>query len=112
MRALIQRVSRAEVRVAGRTVGAIGAGFVVLLGATHDDGEAAADWTARKIAELRVLADAEGRMNLSLLDTQGAVLLLSQFTLYRDAPRGRPPQFVKASRHQQCSPLDRRISHQ
>src|SRR5258706_12477267 len=110
MRALIQRVSRAEVRVGGRTVGAIGAGLVVLVGATHDDGEAAADWTARKIAELRVLPDAEGRMNLSLLETRGAVLLIPQFTLYGDARRGRRPEFVRAARPEHAAPLVERVA--
>jgi len=112
MRALIQRVSRAEVRVAGRAVGAIGAGFLVLLGATHDDDEVAADWTARKIAELRVLPDTEGRMNLSLLDTRGAVLLVPQFTLYGEARRGRRPDFVRAARPEHASPLVDRVAVQ
>jgi D-tyrosyl-tRNA(Tyr) deacylase len=110
MRALVQRVSRAEVRVAGRTAGAIGAGLVVLLGATHEDGVAAADWTARKVAELRILSDPEGRMNLSLLETGGAVLLVPQFTLYGDARRGRRPEFVRAARPEHASPLVDRVA--
>ena len=110
MRALIQRVSRAEVRVAGQVAGAIGAGFVVLLAATHEDGEAAADWMARKIAELRILPDAEGRMNLSLLETRGAVLLVPQFTLYGDARRGRRPEFVRAAKPEHASALVDRVA--
>ena len=110
MRALIQRVSRAEVRVGGQATGAIGAGLLVLVGATHHDGEADADWIARKVAELRILPDPAGRMNLSLLETGGAVLLVPQFTLYGDARRGRRPEFVQAAKPELAGALVERVA--
>ncbi|HOU42441.1 MAG TPA: D-aminoacyl-tRNA deacylase, partial [Promineifilum sp.] len=82
MRALIQRVARASVTVDGQTVGRIGRGFVVLLGVTHADGRAEAGWVAAKIAGLRVFDDEAGKMNLSLADVGGELLVVSQFTLY------------------------------
>ena len=88
MRAVVQRVSRASVTVAGETVGAIDRGFLVLLGVTHSDGRTEADWLARKIAGLRIFEDEAGKMNLGLADVGGAVLLVSQFTLYGDARNG------------------------
>src|SRR5450756_2276398 len=94
VRAVVQRVSRASVRVAGQTVRAIERGFLVLLGVTHADGRAEADWLARKIAGLRVFEDGEGKMNLGLAEVCGAVLVVSQFTLYGDARRGRRPSSV------------------
>ena len=97
MRALLQRVSRAEVRVAGATVGAIGGGLVVLLGVGPDDDEATADRLARQSADLRIFRDEEGRTNRSLLDTGGGVLAVSQFTLYADTRRGRRPGFTAAA---------------
>ena len=84
MRALLQRVSRAQVSVAGEVVGAIGPGFVVLLGVTHNDTAAEADWLANKIASIRLFEDAEGKMNAALADIDGSVLVVSQFTLYGD----------------------------
>ncbi len=109
MRALIQRVARAEVRVAGRVVGAIGPGLLVLLGATHGDDDGAADWLARKIATLRVFADDEGHMNRDVLETGGAALVVPQFTLYGDARRGRRPDFLGAARPEQAEPLFERF---
>ena len=97
MRALIQRVTRGAVRVEGETVGEIGAGLVILLGVGEADGEAEAAFLARKIAALRIFGDAEGRFNLSLLDTGGAALVVSQFTLFADARKGRRPSFVGAA---------------
>ena len=97
MRVVLQRVSRAAVRIDGQTVGAIGRGFVVLAGFAPGDGEAALAWMADKIAGLRIFADAEGKMNLPLADVGGALLVISQFTLYGDASKGRRPSFVGAA---------------
>ena len=111
MRAVVQRVSQASVVVDGTVVGAIGVGFLVLLGITHEDGEAEARWLARKIAGLRVFEDAAGKMNLSLADVGGAVLAVSQFTLYGDVRKGRRPSFVRAARPEQAKPLYERFCH-
>lgn len=97
MRVVIQRVSRASVRVDGTTVGAIGRGFVVLAGFAPNDSESALAWMAEKVAGLRVFGDAEGKMNLPLSDVGGGVLVISQFTLYGDASKGRRPSFVGAA---------------
>ena len=97
MRALLQRTSGARVRVGGEVVGEIEAGLVVLLGVGPEDDGAVADALARRIAELRIFDDAEGRTNLSLVDVGGAVLLVSQFTLYADTRRGRRPGFTGAA---------------
>lgn len=105
MRALLQRVSRASVTVNGAVVGAIGRGFVILLGVSHDDGQAEADWLANKIAGLRLFEDEAGKMNLGLADVGGQVLLVSQFTLYGDARKGRRPSFIAAARPEQAEPL-------
>jgi D-aminoacyl-tRNA deacylase len=105
VRAVIQRVSRASVTVDGQVVGRIGRGFLVLLGVTHDDSRAEADWLARKIAGLRVFEDAAGKMNLGLADVGGAVLVVSQFTLYGDARKGRRPDFLRAARPEIAEPL-------
>jgi D-tyrosyl-tRNA(Tyr) deacylase len=105
MRALLQRVSRASVGVDGRLVAAIGRGYVVLVGVTHDDGREEAEWLAGKIAGLRLFEDAEGKMNLGLADVGGQVLVVSQFTLYGDARKGRRPSFTDAARPEQAEPL-------
>ena len=97
MRALVQRVARAEVRVDGQVVGAIGRGILVLLGVAPDDDATTARALARRVVELRIHADAEGRTNLSLGDVGGAVLAVSQFTLYADTRRGRRPGFTGAA---------------
>jgi D-tyrosyl-tRNA(Tyr) deacylase len=97
VRALLQRTTAARVRVDGETVGEIGPGLVVLLGVGPDDDEATADVLARRVTELRIFDDAEGRTNLSLIDTGGAVLVVSQFTLYADTRRGRRPGFTGAA---------------
>jgi D-tyrosyl-tRNA(Tyr) deacylase len=97
MRALLQRVSSAEVRVAGQAVGAIGRGLLVFLGVAPADDEWVASGMAAKVAGLRIFADAEGLTNLSLVDVGGAALVVSQFTLYADARRGRRPSFVGAA---------------
>lgn len=97
MRALIQRVSRASVHVDSEEVAGIGLGFLVLLGVADGDGEAEAVWLARKIAGLRLFEDDAGKMNLGLGDVGGAVLAVSQFTLYGDARKGRRPSFTRAA---------------
>ncbi|MBM3907593.1 MAG: D-tyrosyl-tRNA(Tyr) deacylase [Gemmatimonadetes bacterium] len=109
MRVLLQRVSRAEVRVGERVTGAIGRGFLLLIGFTHADGEANAAWMAEKVAGLRLFADAEGKMNLGLEEVDGAVLVVSQFTLYGDAQKGRRPSFIDAARPEQAIPLYERF---
>jgi D-aminoacyl-tRNA deacylase len=93
------------VRVDGAVVGQIGWGFLVLLGITHADGEAEAAWLAKKIAGLRLVEDGDGKMNLGLADVDGAVLAVSQFTLYGNAAKGRRPSFTEAARPEQAQPL-------
>ncbi|HEY6866522.1 MAG TPA: D-aminoacyl-tRNA deacylase [Candidatus Eisenbacteria bacterium] len=105
MRALVQRVARAAVRVDGRVTGAIGPGLLVLLGATHADAPHDAAWLARKIAGLRVFGDPAGLMNLDLHEVGGAALVVPQFTLYGDARRGRRPDFTRAARPEHAEPL-------
>lgn len=105
MRVVLQRVSRAAVRIDGQVVGAIGRGFVVLAGFAPADGEGALAWMADKIAGLRIFADAEGKMNLPLAEVGGAVLVISQFTLYGDATKGRRPSFVDAAPPAQAEAL-------
>jgi D-aminoacyl-tRNA deacylase len=100
-------VSRAAVRVGGETTGQIGAGLVVLLGVTHDDGPAEADRLADKVRALRVFPDAEGRMNEPLGDRE--VLCVSQFTLYGDGRKGNRPSYVAAARPEQAEPLYERF---
>jgi len=109
MRALVQRVSRAEVRVDGAVTGAIAAGYLVLVAATHDDTERDADWLAHKVAGLRLFADEAGHMNRDLAQAGGAVLAVPQFTLYGDARRGRRPDFVQAARPEHARPLFERF---
>lgn len=109
MRALVQRVARASVTVAGRVTGRIGAGYAVLLGVTHGDGPGEADWVARKVAGLRLFGDGEGLMGLGLADVGGAVLAVPQFTLYGDARRGRRPDFTRAARPERAEPLFERF---
>ena len=107
MRALVQRVARAAVRVEGKEVAAIGPGLLVLLGVTHDDTEAQADRLADKLRALRVFPDADGRMNEPLGDRE--VLCVSQFTLYGDARRGNRPSYVAAARPEHAEPLYERF---
>lgn len=109
MRVLLQRVSRAEVRVAGRVVGAIGRGYLLLVGFSGTDVEATVPWMADKIAGLRLFADGEGKMNLALEEVGGALLVVSQFTLYGDASKGRRPSFVDAARPEVAVPLYERF---
>ncbi len=107
MRAVVQRVSEASVTVDGQVVGQIGRGFLVLLGITHDDGEKEAVYLARKIAGLRIFENDEGKMNLDVAAANGAVLAVSQFTLYGNARKGRRPSFIEAARPEQAEPLYR-----
>ncbi len=105
MRAVVQRVSRARVSVAGRVAGEIGPGLAVLLGVHVGDEERDARWMAEKVANLRIFRDDEGLMNRSVLETGGAVLLVSQFTLYGDARKGRRPSFIEAAKEPLASAL-------
>jgi D-tyrosyl-tRNA(Tyr) deacylase len=107
MRALVQRVSRAAVRVDGAEVAAIGPGLLVLLGVTHEDSEESADRLADKVRALRIFADAEGRMNEPLGERE--VLVVSQFTLYGDARKGNRPSYVAAARPEQAELLYERF---
>ncbi|HTQ60956.1 MAG TPA: D-aminoacyl-tRNA deacylase [Candidatus Solibacter sp.] len=97
MRAVVQRVSRARVTVGGRAAGEIGAGLMILLGVGREDTSAVAVSLAEKVANLRIFEDAQGKMNLSLLDCKGAALVVSQFTLYGDARGQRRPSFITAA---------------
>jgi D-tyrosyl-tRNA(Tyr) deacylase len=105
MRALLQRVSEARVRVDGEVVGAIGAGWLVLLGVGHADSQAVAEQLADKVALLRCFEDDQGKTNLSILDVGGQVLLVSQFTLYADTTRGRRPGFTNAAPPERANAL-------
>ena len=109
MRVVLQRVSRAEVRVGERITGRIGRGFLLLVGFTHDDGEAALAWMADKVVGLRLFADAEDKMNLALADVGGGLLVVSQFTLYGDAVKGRRPSFIDAMAWATAIPLYERF---
>ena len=113
MRVLVQRVSRAEVRIESepetRVTGRIGHGLLLLVGFTHADDEATLAWMADKVLGLRLFGDAEGRMNLALGDVGGALLVVSQFTLYGNAERGRRPSFVDAARPELAVPLYERF---
>jgi D-aminoacyl-tRNA deacylase len=102
---VLQRVSRASVTVAGGVTGAIGRGYLVLVGFTAGDTGDAVTWMAEKIAGLRLFTDADGKMNLPLADVEGAVLVVSQFTLYGDARKGRRPSFVDAAPPELAVPL-------
>lgn len=105
MRVLLQRVTQGRVAVDGVVTGVVGPGFVALVGVTHSDGEAEAAALAHKTAHLRVFDDEDGKMNRSLLDLGGGVLVVSQFTLYADARRGRRPGYTQAAAPEQAAPL-------
>jgi D-tyrosyl-tRNA(Tyr) deacylase len=109
MRVLLQRVSRAEVRVGDRVTGRIGRGYLLLVGLTHGDGEEDLLWMADKIVGLRLFGDADDKMNLALADVGGALLVVSQFTLYGDASKGRRPSFIDAARPETAIPLYERF---
>jgi D-tyrosyl-tRNA(Tyr) deacylase len=105
VRVVLQRASRAAVRVDGQTVGAIGRGLVILAGFAAADTDATLKWMAEKIVGLRVFGDAEGKMNLALADVGGELLVISQFTLYGDAQKGRRPSFIDAAPPDVAEPL-------
>ena len=109
MRAVVQRVTRAEVRVGGEVTGAIGPGLLVLLGVARDDGEADARAMADKLAGLRIFEDAAGKMNLAAADVGGALLVVSQFTLLGDARKGNRPSFIDAAGPEEGSALYERF---
>ena len=109
MRVVLQRVSRAQVRVDGRVTGEIGVGFVILAGFAPTDTEETLTWMAEKILSLRLFRDAEDKMNRALDEAHGAVLVVSQFTLYGDARKGRRPSFIDAARPEQAVPLYERF---
>jgi len=109
MRVVLQRVSQASVTIDGRTAGAIGRGFCLLVGLTHGDTAATVDWMAEKVAGLRLFPDADGKMNLGLDEVGGGVLVISQFTLYGDAAKGRRPSFIDAARPETAVPLYERF---
>jgi D-tyrosyl-tRNA(Tyr) deacylase len=109
MRVVLQRVSKASVTIDGRVAGAIGRGFCLLVGFTHGDTAAQVDWMAEKVTGLRLFSDADGKMNLGLEDVGGAVLVVSQFTLYGDTSKGRRPSFIDAARPEPAVPLYERF---
>ena len=110
MRALVQRVSYGKVSVDGKTTAEIQRGLVILLGAGHGDGEVQAAFLADKIANLRIFEDAEGKMNLSVRDVGGGAIVVSQFTLYADARKGRRPSFTDAALPDVARPLVERFA--
>ncbi|HEV8613525.1 MAG TPA: D-aminoacyl-tRNA deacylase [Gemmatimonadales bacterium] len=105
MRVILQRVSRASVSIAGKLLSRIEGGYCLLVGFTHSDTPAVAEWMAEKIAGLRVFGDPEGKLNLALGEVGGAVLVVSQFTLYGDTAKGRRPSFIDAARPDLAIPL-------
>jgi D-tyrosyl-tRNA(Tyr) deacylase len=105
MRAILQRVRHGRVSVAGKVIAEIGQGYVILLGVSVDDGEEQAFWLAKKCANLRLFEDAHCKMNLSLDEVGGEVLVVSQFTLYADARKGRRPSFTRAALPEKAKPL-------
>jgi D-tyrosyl-tRNA(Tyr) deacylase len=109
MRVLLQRVTSSSVTIAGRQAGAIGRGYLLLVGFTHSDTEATLEWMADKVIGLRLFADEAGKMNLSLEDVGGELLVVSQFTLYGDAQKGRRPSFIDAARPELAVPLYERF---
>jgi len=110
MRGVVQRVARAEVRVDGRTVGSIGSGMLVFVGVGEGDTADQADWLAGKLSRLRIFEDDEGRMNRSVVDVGGAVLVVSQFTLLADTSRGNRPSFIGAAAPDVAEPLVGRVA--
>ena len=105
MRGLVQRVERAKVTVDGEVTGEIGPGLCVLVGVTHDDTSDQAQRLARKLWKLRIFDDAEGKMNLSVADVGGELLIVSQFTLYADSAKGNRPSYIEAARPEVAEPL-------
>ena len=110
MKLVLQRVTRGSVSVDGETVGAIGPGLVILVGVAPNDTEAEARWLATKTAGLRIFEDRDGKMNASLLDVEGAALVISQFTLYADSRKGRRPSLTDAAPPEIAEPLVERFA--
>ena len=112
MRAVIQRVTEANVKIDGETVGQIGQGFLVLIGVEEGDGEADFKYMATKVPNLRIFEDEAGKMNLSLMDVGGQILAVSQFTLFGDARSSRRPSFIQAARPETATPMyERLVAH-
>ena len=112
MKALVQRVEQAQVTVGGEVVGRVGPGLCVLVGVTHDDTSAHAEKLANKLAKLRIFDDDDGKMNRSVLDVGGEILVVSQFTLYGDAAKGNRPSYIEAAKPEQAEPLvDEVVDH-
>ena len=109
MRVVLQRVSRARVTVEGRVTGEIGRGLLLLVGFTEGDDEAKLRWMAEKVVGLRIFPDGEGKMNRSVDEAEGGLLVVSQFTLYGDARKGRRPSFIDAARPEEAIPLYERF---
>ncbi|MGM0844121.1 MAG: D-aminoacyl-tRNA deacylase [Bacillota bacterium] len=105
MKVVLQRSREASVTAEGKLSGKINSGFVLLVGVTHEDTEKDADWLAEKIVNLRIFEDEEGKMNRSLLDVEGEILSVSQFTLYGDCKKGRRPNFMDAAKPQQAEKI-------
>ena len=105
MRAVVQRVQSASVVVEGKTVGAIDSGLLILLGVSPDDSHHSVQWMVNKVSQLRIFSDQSGRMNLSVSDVGGALLVVSQFTLYGDCRKGRRPNFMGAAKPELAEPL-------
>ncbi|MGH1435927.1 MAG: D-aminoacyl-tRNA deacylase [Lewinella sp.] len=105
MRVLIQRVTEASVTIEGNVKSAIGPGLLVLLGIENEDAVEDIDWLCKKIIQLRIFSDEEGKMNLSVLDTQGQILVISQFTLHASTKKGNRPSYIKAARPEVAIPL-------
>lgn len=110
MRIVVQRCKEASVTVDGQVTGAIGPGLMLLVGLTHEDTEQDLKYAADKVAGLRIFEDDQGKMNLSVLETGGAILSVSQFTLYGDCRKGRRPNFMAAARPEQAEPLYNRFN--
>jgi D-tyrosyl-tRNA(Tyr) deacylase len=109
MRSVVQRVSEASVTISGETVGRIGRGLLVLVGVEVGDSAADAEWLAGKISQMRIFADGDGKMNLSVREIDGGVLVISQFTLLADTRKGNRPSFVRAARPPEAVPLYERF---
>jgi D-tyrosyl-tRNA(Tyr) deacylase len=110
MRILLQRVTHGSVSVEGEIIGKVGKGYVILVGVGHGDGEDQATWLAKKIAGLRIFEDEEGKFNLSIQDVGGGALVISQFTLFADAEKGRRPSFIDAAPPEIAAPLVERFA--
>lgn len=109
MRIVIQRVSEARVDIGERTSGKIGQGLLVLLGITHDDTDEDIEWLVKKLVNLRIFSDAEGKMNMSVVDVGGGILVVSQFTLYADAKKGNRPSYIRSAPPDTAIPLYERF---